>query len=138
MRRLLLGLLLFVSPACAPLSRQVPAYPQHGQTAAQIETDIAACTTWAESATDDPGTSAVAGAVGGAVIVAGLGAAFGAVLYAILKLDPAEGAAVGASLGGIMGATEGAGAAGETAAQRQRGAYASCMETRGYRAAIAR
>lgn len=127
---LLLAALLLTG--CASLARQVPAYPGQGQTAAQVTDDIALCTTWAESATEDPGRQAVIGSATGAVILGGVGAAIGAALYAILKLNPAEGAAIGATWGGIMGAAEGAGAAGESAAQRRRGAYAACMGARGY------
>jgi hypothetical protein len=127
------GVLLVVAVgACAPLHRQVPAYPARGQSVAQIQEDTASCESWAKQATADPGASAGVGAGVGAGIGAAVGAVFGAVIYALAGLDPADGAGVGAAIGGLEGALGGAATGGETAAHRQQGAYAACMASRGY------
>jgi hypothetical protein len=120
-----LGLLL---SGCVPLSRQVPAYPPQSQTSEEVRVDTAACEAWAKG-------TATGAMVGGAVMT-GIETVAGAAIYAAVGhpdpgprggVEPAE---------GLYGTVGGAGSAGESAAQRQRRAYATCMVTRRY--AVAR
>jgi hypothetical protein len=118
-----LGLLL---TGCAPLSRRVPAYPAQSQTSAEVRVDTAACETWAK------GTAAATGAGVSDAVMAGIGTVAGAVISAAVRRpDPGPRAGVEPAEG-LYGTVGGAGAAGESAAQRQRSAYAACMVTRGY------
>jgi hypothetical protein len=122
-----LGLLL---SGCAPLSRQVPAYPARRQTSEEVRVDIAACEVWAK------GTAAGTGAVVGDAVMAGIGTVAGAAIYAAVghpDLGPRAGVEPAEGLYGTAGR---AGSAGESTAQRQRRAYSACMVTRGY--AVAR
>jgi hypothetical protein len=122
-----LGLLL---SSCAPLSRQVLAYPARSQTSEEVRVDTAACEAWAK------GTAAATGAVVGGAAMAGIGTVAGAASYAAVGyLDPGSRAG-GEPAEGLYGTVGGAGSTGESAAQRQRRAYAACMVTRGY--AVAR
>jgi hypothetical protein len=122
-----LGLLL---SSCAPLSRQVPAYPARSQTSEEVRVDTAACETWAK------GTAAATGAVVGGAVMAGIGTVAGAPISAVARRpDPGPRAGVEPEEG-LYGTVGSAGSAGESAAQRQRSAYAACMVTRGY--AVAR
>jgi hypothetical protein len=113
-----------------PLSHQVSAYPARRQTSERVRIDTAACEAWAKENPDDQGTLAATGAVVGGAVMAGIGTVAGAASYAAVGhpdpgpragIEPAEG------LYGTVG-----GAGDESAAQRQRSAYAACMVTLGY------
>jgi hypothetical protein len=122
-----LGLLL---SGCAPLSRQVPAYPAQNQTSEEVGVDTVACEAWAK------GTAAATRAVVGGAVMAGIGTVAGAAIYSSVgHPDPGPRGGVKPAEG-LYGTVGGAGSAGESAAQRQRRAYAACMVTRGY--AVAR
>jgi hypothetical protein len=118
-----LGLLL---TGCAPLSRQVPAYPAQSQTSEEVRVDTAACEAWAK------GTAAATGAGVGSAVMARIGTVAGAASKAAVRPpDPGPRAGVEPEEG-LYGTVDGAGAAGESATQRRRSAYAVCMVTRGY------
>jgi hypothetical protein len=118
-----LGLLL---SSCAPVSRQMLAYPARNQTSEEVRGDTAACAAWAK------GTGAATGAGVGGAVMASIGTVADAPVSAAAGhpdpgprggVEPAE---------GLYGTVGGAGSAGESAAQRQRRTYAACMVTRGY------
>ena len=107
---------------CATASQSLAHFPTRGQSAEQMQTDMAACETYAEAKKQElqaAGVGAVAGGLGGAA----LGAVSGAIGGGI-GIETAVGAAVGALVGAFAGTAEDR--------ARYKSIYAACIRSRGY------
>lgn len=116
---LLIALLL---AGCATASQSMAHFPMRGQSAEQLQTDMTACETFAESRKQEiqaAGTGAVVGGLGGAAMGAVSGAIGGGI-----GVETAIMAALGAMVGAFAGTAEDR--------ARYRAVYIACMTSKGY------